>query len=88
MLEEPCSQDVGRDFRKNAPLLLVLFAVGVFVLFAGAFATAYARVARVTCKKIRRSEKIVWHVEWPQLKTWEGIGWFYNCRTIRICFCC
>lgn len=57
MLEEPRSQDVGRHLREDAPLLLVLFAVGVVVLLAGALATAYTRVARVTCEEIRRRKE-------------------------------
>lgn len=48
MLKEPRSQDVGRHLREDAPLLLVLFAIGVVVLLAGTFAASYARIACIT----------------------------------------
>lgn len=48
MLEEPRPEDVGGHFGEDAALLLVLFAVGIVVVLAGAVAGADARVARVT----------------------------------------
>lgn len=51
MLEQPRAQDVGGDLREDASFFLVLFAVGIVVLFASAFATAYTRVACITYKQ-------------------------------------
>lgn len=49
MLKQPGPQDVCRNFRKNAPFLLILFAIGVVVLFSGAVPAADAGVTRLTC---------------------------------------
>jgi len=49
MLEQPRSQNVGGHFREDAALLLVLFAVGVFVVFARSVAAADTGVAGVSC---------------------------------------
>lgn len=57
MLEEPRPEDVGGHFGEDAALLLVLFAVGVVVVLAGAVAGADARVARVTWSRIREGER-------------------------------
>ena len=49
MLEEPRPEDVGGHFGEDAALLLVLFAVGIVVVLAGAVPGADARVTCVTC---------------------------------------
>lgn len=48
MLEQPRSQDICCNLWENSSFLLVLFAVGVVVLLAGALPAAYTSVTRVT----------------------------------------
>ena len=49
VLEEPRPEDVGGHFGEDAAFLLVLFAVGIVVVLAGAVSAADAGVAGVTC---------------------------------------
>lgn len=48
VLKQPRPENVGRDFRKDSSLLLVLLTRRIVVFLARALATADARIARVT----------------------------------------
>jgi hypothetical protein len=50
VLKEPRPEDVGGHLGEDAPLLLVLLAIGVVILLARALPGPDAGVARVTCK--------------------------------------
>ena len=55
MLEQPCSENVGGHFGKDASFFGILFAGGVVVVAAvGAVAAADAGVARVAWNVVKK----------------------------------